>query len=354
MLGIRSVTQANLPPTPAATSQDAGDPFNDSDADLIIRSSDNIDFRVYRAILFKASPTLRAIITGNASLASSERETRDNLQLVRINESRSTLTLLFGIIYPGDSPDFENITLGQSVTLLCALDRYINISSIPRTIDSIMDNVIKKKPHLAFSLARRFSLAEETAEKAAIETLRFSPLTPIQRIQDEHLSEYMTSGLFDDLACYHRQAVRATSTVIRSFLPESTTLRSVYFPFARTGNAPSADIRQWHERCYSCSLCFKCHCPRQDMIGQPQGPHQQVFNIPQYVIDYLTQCGAALNDKPHWDTMLADNRLLAAPLRTADDCKGCKWRARVEMPIFRKLVADKIEMEIRETVNVPF
>lgn len=325
-------------PTNAVTTRDAGDPYNDSDADLIFRSFDGVDFRVYRAILFKASPTLRAIITDNARLPSLERETRDNVQLIRITESHSTLTLLFGVIYPGDSPIFDNVAPSQLVALLRALDRYIGLVSIPRTVDSIMENIIREKPHLAFSLARRYSLSRDIVEKAVIETLRIPPLNPVQRIHDEHLSEYMTSGQFDELARCRRIAVHAASMVIRSFLPESTTLRFVDFPCAILG---AIQHPHPHRSCPS-----ECRCHRQAMVQQ-HSQRPQSFNVPQWVIDYLTRCGGILNEKPHWST-LADDWLSTHPVRALPFCRGCEWRVQVEAPKFQQLLANRIEAKIKE------
>lgn len=324
--------------TPVVTIRDAGDPFNDSDADLIVRSSDNVDFKVYRAILFKSSPTLRAIITDNARLLFPEWEDRDNVQVIRIGESQSTLALLLGIIYPGDAPVFDSVTLSQLVALLRALDRYIGLASIPRTIHSIMDKIAKEKPHLAFSLARRYNLPRDIVEKAVIETLRFSPLNPIQRVRDEHLSEYLTSGQFDELARYHRESVHAASTVIRSFLPESTSLRYIDFPGAVLGAIRQG---QSHPGCV-----YVCRCDRQVMVQQ-HSRRPQSFHIPRWVIDYFIRCGGILNEKPHWSS-LANDWLSTHPVRALTSCRGCEWRIQIEAPKFQQLLADNIESKIKE------
>ncbi|KAH9919895.1 uncharacterized protein B0H18DRAFT_859632, partial [Fomitopsis serialis] len=41
----------------------ASPPFDDPDADLIIRTSDGVDFRVYRVIMKQASPVFRSLFT---------------------------------------------------------------------------------------------------------------------------------------------------------------------------------------------------------------------------------------------------------------------------------------------------
>ncbi|KAI0272559.1 hypothetical protein BC834DRAFT_857294 [Gloeopeniophorella convolvens] len=43
----------------ATNVNDFGPPFDDADADIILRSTDNVDFRVYSVILSKASAVFR-------------------------------------------------------------------------------------------------------------------------------------------------------------------------------------------------------------------------------------------------------------------------------------------------------
>ncbi|KAI0305826.1 hypothetical protein B0F90DRAFT_1609499, partial [Multifurca ochricompacta] len=65
-------------------------PFDDADADIILRSADNFDFRVYRVILSKASPVFRDMFTfphpGSCG-KSDDDDHKDGLPLVRLPES---------------------------------------------------------------------------------------------------------------------------------------------------------------------------------------------------------------------------------------------------------------------------
>ncbi|KAF8273062.1 hypothetical protein EI94DRAFT_1564704 [Lactarius quietus] len=40
-----------------------GPPFDDADADIILRSSDQVDFHVYRVLLSKSSPFFKSIFS---------------------------------------------------------------------------------------------------------------------------------------------------------------------------------------------------------------------------------------------------------------------------------------------------
>ncbi|OJT03115.1 hypothetical protein TRAPUB_6303 [Trametes pubescens] len=57
------VTGAPQLGTPAQQRRKASAPFDRDDADLILRSSDNIDFHVHRIILTLASPVFAGMFT---------------------------------------------------------------------------------------------------------------------------------------------------------------------------------------------------------------------------------------------------------------------------------------------------
>jgi hypothetical protein len=91
--------------------RDFGPPFDDADADTILRSIDNLDFRVYRVILSKASPVFRDMFTfphpPTPGLCGKQDDDddqdvdyKDGLPLVRLPESSATLSILLYAIYP--------------------------------------------------------------------------------------------------------------------------------------------------------------------------------------------------------------------------------------------------------------
>ena len=67
------------------------------DANLIIRSSDNIDFRVHKSLLAMVSPFFKDLLTLPQP---SDSEIVDGLPVVRLPESSELLSCLISIIYP--------------------------------------------------------------------------------------------------------------------------------------------------------------------------------------------------------------------------------------------------------------
>ena len=116
--GIMTTSSAIVPDFPRYASA----PFDDRDADLILRSSDNIDFRVSRFILRLASPFFASMleIGQTQSEASGEAQAngdqvRDGCRVVPVQENGDTLDSLLRIIYPQKDPMLSDLVKVDAV-----------------------------------------------------------------------------------------------------------------------------------------------------------------------------------------------------------------------------------------------
>jgi hypothetical protein len=73
------------------------EPFDVPDANLIIRSSDLVDFRVHKPILAMAAPFFKDLLSLPQPPDS---ETVDGLPMVQLSESSELLNSLISILYP--------------------------------------------------------------------------------------------------------------------------------------------------------------------------------------------------------------------------------------------------------------
>jgi hypothetical protein len=71
--------------------------FDVPDANFVIRSFDNVDFRVHKSILALASPFFRDLLSLPQP---SDGEIVDGLPLVQLSESSELLNSLISILYP--------------------------------------------------------------------------------------------------------------------------------------------------------------------------------------------------------------------------------------------------------------
>jgi hypothetical protein len=73
------------------------EPFDVPDANLIIRSSDHVDFRVHKPVLSMASPVFKNRL---CLPQPSDSETADGLPVVKLSESSELLNSLVTMLYP--------------------------------------------------------------------------------------------------------------------------------------------------------------------------------------------------------------------------------------------------------------
>lgn len=95
-------------------------PFNDDDADYIIRSQDGVDFRVHRYMLSRASTVLTDMFPVPRGLHNSSLDVQ--LPVVDLPEGCELLDFLFRCIYDLDLRDFQ--TWGLVQPLLDAAIKY--------------------------------------------------------------------------------------------------------------------------------------------------------------------------------------------------------------------------------------
>jgi BTB/POZ domain len=73
------------------------EPFHVPDANLVIRSSDLVDFRVHKSVLAMVSPIFRDTLSLPQP---SDSEIVDGLPMIQISEDSELLNCLLSILYP--------------------------------------------------------------------------------------------------------------------------------------------------------------------------------------------------------------------------------------------------------------
>lgn len=160
------------PASSQAPSTTAGEPFNDINADVILRSSDNVDFRVFKCILSLASPVFKDMFTLGSTLQQQEPH---SLSIVSMSETGKTLEALLGLLYPGAIVKLAFFE--QAKSLIAAVVKY---DMSERVTSRLKELIIEKFmcPGHAVSL---YSIAcqhgwQDLAEKAARATLEIKDL----------------------------------------------------------------------------------------------------------------------------------------------------------------------------------
>jgi BTB/POZ domain len=155
----------NTPPTPY------GPPFDDPDADTILRTSDQVDFHVYRVILSKASPIFRDMVSprqrGGTGATSNPRNLFD------LPENSKTLASLLSAIYPL-APVLESDkirSLEDHLTVIEAARKYDMAAASLHLLKDFENSAwVRDSPVEAFCAAYTLQLGEaaQVAAKASL------------------------------------------------------------------------------------------------------------------------------------------------------------------------------------------
>ncbi|KAI0339872.1 hypothetical protein BDW22DRAFT_550945 [Trametopsis cervina] len=195
--------------TPQPTSGDAptvSPLFNDNDADVIIRTSDNVDFRVHKLILKRASSVFDDMFNVPTTVHAEE------IQTVVVTEDGSTLTKLFQLCYPMSGPSFDNIQ--QIGKLLRVCDKYQMVDMMNRLAKLSLGAFMQSDPLQAYALAC-CARADEEVRKAAFYCLGKS----LSEIINGGISgiPHITVPSYHALLKYHHACSRAAQETITSW-----------------------------------------------------------------------------------------------------------------------------------------
>ncbi|KAI0313313.1 hypothetical protein OF83DRAFT_1175806 [Amylostereum chailletii] len=99
-----------------------GPPFDRSDADIILRSSDGVDFSIHKAILAMASPVFEGMFT--LPRPTDYDEGPNNVPILDVSESSKTLSILLSTILPVPAPAFSRTNIEEIFPALAAAEKY--------------------------------------------------------------------------------------------------------------------------------------------------------------------------------------------------------------------------------------
>ncbi|KAJ8518354.1 hypothetical protein ONZ45_g4573 [Pleurotus djamor] len=137
-----------------SVSETASSPFNRPDADVILRSSDGIDFQVHKIILSIASPFFSDLFTLPQPQSL---DGQAPLPIVPFDEDSATLVILLHCCYPADDPtvtDAETLNKVLKAADKYQIDRALNY--LQSAYIHICTEEISKKPIQAYALACQY------------------------------------------------------------------------------------------------------------------------------------------------------------------------------------------------------
>ncbi|KAI0084868.1 hypothetical protein BDY19DRAFT_909465 [Irpex rosettiformis] len=293
-------------------------PFNDRDADsdIIVRSSDDVDFYAHKLILKKASPVLEGML-----LEPTSGDHWDKMHIITLEEDHTTVERLLRLCYPLDGPRLE--TLDDVSSLLDACDKYQMHGLVERLASAELIKYADTEPLRAFILASRAKVKEEV-RRAAYGCLRL-PLNDIIA-SDAPEMRYLPAVAYRSLLVYYNKCREiAASVSLGKYRWISRDMRFCWMD-GMTDHSPGCGTGHYCRR-------VSCGTHLQEVIV----PTEWWNEMMKMVTNYLS------HQAPPRATRLIEE----IPFPTVSSCRACGPRSGKELNQFFCLMEKEIEKEVK-------
>ena len=286
-------------------------PFDDKKADLILRSSDQVHFYVFKPILSLASP----VFTDMFSLPSPpSQNSHDEVQVVPLSEDSTTLDLALRHIYPMETPEGDKL---HYASILADFTQKYQVAALNKSVTSYLTDSIERDPVGVYAIAVTYGYDSVGANAAwSCLNLRFSDLkSPYLRC--------LTTEL--ELLKYHAACGEAASAFASSnrTWSRSLTNNGIFTPQTRDGIA-----------CRSCSM--------PDFIDQVYD-RGEIRTAPRCVWNYLHRSAVVLAHHPSAEEVTTESFVLKA-----NTCYSCSKYMRGQMLEFSGVLRKEIKKVVEK------
>lgn len=209
-----------------------GPPFDDEDADVIIRSSDEVEFRVFKFLLGRASP----VFQGMFSLPSDD--TVGTVPTVDVSENVDVVAKLLRLCYPAMDPPLTS--LDEVRALFTACQKYEMETPATRLVGIAARTFVESDPFNVYVLSCRARATEE-ARRAAFHCLSMTLSDIIHKNVPD--SQDVSMVAYSNLLRYHDACREASVAVLSERFQDYRSL-------------PWLEVQVWENYCWahSCGL----------------------------------------------------------------------------------------------------
>ncbi len=291
-------------------------PFDDPRADLILRSSDSVNFHVFKVILSLASSVFADMFTLPSPPAS--QNSSDEPPVVPLPEDAETLDLALRHCYPIRSPEVVKL---RDARILLEFARKYQVDLLEPSLTRFLTDTIERDPVGVYALAAAYE-CRDIAGKA----LRSSLTLPVYLLHSPEL-QYSTTEQYQALVHYHTLCGKVASAI---------TMRRKWIP--AEGKLISTSPRK---NDFGCSICIMPDIV-QDQLSP--SPFNKVTRYgPRYLWSYLHRSALVLAHHPNPDAVTAETFVLRDM-----DCLYCLTSKRREMLECSRAFAAEIRRVIEQ------
>ncbi|KAF7362657.1 BTB domain-containing protein [Mycena venus] len=287
-------------------------PFDDggAGADVILRSSDGIDFHVHRLVLSLASSVFKDMF------AFPQPDSDPVIPTVQVSESARILDLVLRFWYPGAEPTVVQTLDDLRETLEALIMKYDVKFVVPSAKKKLREH-LADDPVAVFSIACRLQW-KDVALEAAKESLKL-PLRAFESERPRQL-QYMTAETYHTLLQYHSECAKVAASATAAL------------QWANCQDIPGVNCTNWAD---------PIACPR---TGHWTFAHNTMAPLTAWFSAYLDGATGVLSRSPA--ARLDSVDLLSLPLTKLGSCSSCRVDGFLELMNFLEILRAKIDGDI--------
>jgi len=293
-------------------------PFDDVQADLIVRSSDGVQFRVFKIILSLASTVFADMFSVPLPTSPDLHDDDDSdevVQVVPVSERSEDLDLFLRHLYPVPPPDTVPL---KSVGILAEFARKYQVDALEESIMQYLTNYVDHDPVGVYAIAVQYEHKGIAADAA-----RACLNLPFSRLQSPCL-QYATVQHMSELFGYYAACAEAACAIASK--------RKWLYPCVRDGYYYSTRVGAQQ-------TCQSCNTP--DFINRVSGSQGKKYG-PRWLWSYLHRSALMLARHPTAGAVTSEEFVLKA-----NDCPSCPQYTRQYM----LHVSEIFGKEIKEAVQ---
>ena len=170
-------------------------PFDDRRADLVLRSSDGVNFFVFKVVLSLASSVFADMFT--LPLPAAPQNSSDEPPVVQLPEDAETLDMALRYCYPVPSP--KVVTLRDARILLEFARKYqVDVIKDSDSLTRFLTDTVERNPAGIYALVSAYEYQD-----VAVKALRSSLMIPIYLLHSRELHDSTTREQYEALIHYH-------------------------------------------------------------------------------------------------------------------------------------------------------
>lgn len=325
-------------PSPVESIRDAGPPFNNEKADVILRSSDStpMDFRVFKSLLSLASPFFEGMFTLPQPTPEGEgKETgpiKDGIPVVPVTEDSKTLQWLLELCYPISIRNRELTPINTLEDVQSVMDaaRKYEMEGVKQHMRQVlMGSVFVEKEALrVFAIACRYGLKND-ARLAAIYTLLQPDLVPSVKEL-----EYISGATYHRLREFRQEMKRVMMDCLTRYANGGQGWEGSWIWFT----APSSKMNIEGE-------LVACKC--QTFTRKEPAGWRSADKACQWWVEWTKDVGLELSKTP-WPQVVKRVDLMEVAVTKAISCRVCEPKAKSDLQKFSVILARELQEAVKQ------